>query len=337
MLTTQSCVLQKKIYTEDLHANFQEQKEKFIVDKGLEGDELSEFDVYFSDATIEKDYDVVSYNQVHAWIPLRWLIFNRWEVKYRLHQYMHNAYCLDLLPSIDAMVVNADLSGVKYIRFKDSTKNEFIKPGKKEYSKGVIGSAGGMVRDDLNFFINGGAFLSRDLSCLNSIRHEFGLFVGFNQKNTTNLASNTQQTFRDGGFFTLNYKLVYSYNVSEYFSNTWNIGMKRNGLFTEIGLDVDAINITGNSVKTESGSTLISSTRSRQTTLISPGVYTGLRYAVNPQLSLNLGASIYPIGLGSIGSTKTSIQGFPDIKQREGSLLSVVVSGRVFFRMIFTL
>ncbi len=333
ILTIQSCVVQKAVYTEDLNKNFNEQKEKFITNKRLAGDSINNFKVYYSDQTINRDYEVVSYNQVTSWIPFRPFVFKKWEVKYRLHQYMHNAYCLGLLQSIDAMIVDADLSGVKYIRYNDSKKNQFVKPGKQEYSRGVIGGLG----KSLSGIINGGYFLNRDVNCLKSNRHEFGFLAGLNAKVETKI-SNIQTTNKDGGFFTLNYKYVYSYNISEYFSNTWNKRMKGNGLFTELGLDVNVLNTTNNSSKKERGDALISSDKTRITSLFGLGVYTGLKCNLNSNMSLNLGASFNPIGLGNFNSNKRSYQLRPDEKYNSYQTLQLNdFSLRVFLRVIYNL
>jgi len=339
ILSIQSCVVQKEIYTGDLNKNFQEQKDKFIVNRGLEGDSINDFKVYYSDENISEDYEVVSYNQVSSWIPFRPFIFKKWEVKYRLHQYMHNAYCLGLLSSIDAMIVNADLTGVKYIRFNDSKKDEFIKPIKQNYSAGIIGGAGlSMTNLNLNPFITGAYFLNREVNCLKSKRHEFGMMVGLNVKDEFEQFS-TVTTTKDDGFFSLNYKYVYSYNISEYFSNTWNKGSGSNSLFTELGLDVNVLNISNNSSKTETGSTLISSDKERNTSLFKLGLYTGLTYNINSKVSLNLGASYNPIGLFNFNTNKTSSEGLPDTKSTSYNNTFKInyFSARVFFRVMYKL
>ena len=127
----QSCVSNKTVYTSELEKNFKEQKEEFIQQRGLGGSE-NDFDWYFSDETIDREYEVISYNHVNSFIPFKQFIFNRWQLKYRLHQYMHNAYCIGILPSVDAMLLDADLGGVKYIRYKDSKKAPFIIPTKQK-------------------------------------------------------------------------------------------------------------------------------------------------------------------------------------------------------------
>ena len=216
----QSCVSNKTVYTSELEKNFKEQKEEFIQQRGLGGSE-NDFDWYFSDETIDREYEVISYNHVNSFIPFKQFIFNRWQLKYRLHQYMHNAYCIGILPSVDAMLLDADLGGVKYIRYKDSKKAPFIIPTKQSFTKGISGGiavfpSNGII-DNENKIIIGNYHLNREINCTKSIRHEFGFLRGLSSKDEyKDWSNNTYDvTEKRGGFFSFNYKYVFSYNISD--------------------------------------------------------------------------------------------------------------------------
>lgn len=298
----QSCVVTKEVYVSELQRNFKEQQDKFLTQRGLDSSE-NHLTVYYSDETVDKEYDVVSYNHMKSFIPFRQLRYNRWQIKYRIHQYMHNAYCLGILGSIDAMIVDADLSGVKYIRYKNSSKEEFIIPKKQSYAKGLSGGVG--IKLPRVTTLTGSYNFSRDINCLESIRHEFGFLYGIRMKETSN-DGNIESIFKEGGFFSFNYKYVFAYNVSEYFSNTWNMGSGKHPLFTEIGLDVNFLDINSNSNIMKNGSTEISSNKVRNTSIFGLGAYLGLRYKISPSLGVNLGMSTNPIKLLNYTSNKVS-------------------------------
>ena len=298
----QSCVVSKEVYVSELKSNFKEQQDKFLTQRGL--DPLKNYlTVYYSDETIDKEYEVVSYNHVNSFIPFRQLRYKKWQIKYRIHQYMHNAYCLGILGSIDAMIVDADLSGVKYIRYKNSSREELIIPKKQSYTKGVSGGIGIKLPGVATF--TGSYNLSRDINCLKSVRHEFGFLYGLRMKKSSN-DGNIENISKEGGFFSFNYKYVFAYNVSEYFSNTWNIGSGKHPLFTEIGLDMNFIDRNSNSDIVKNGSTEISSSKNTNTSVLGLGAYLGLRYNISPGLGVNFGMSTNPIGLLNYTSNKVS-------------------------------
>lgn len=334
----QSCVLNKEVYTAELEENFKEQKSEFIQKRGLEGS-ANDFDVYFSDETIDKEYEVVSYNQVVSWIPLRPFIFNKWQIKYRLHQYMHNAYCLGILPSIDGMLVDADLTGVKYIRYKDSSKEAFVIPAKQDFTKGLSGGLGFTVPTiQSNQIITGSYHLNRNINCTKSIRHEFGFLYGLNSKDEYKDWNNYDVINKEGGFFSLNYKYIFSYNVSEYFSNTWNKGSGKNPFFTEIGFDMNTFDINSTSSTTMNGSAKISSSKNTFTTIFNLGAYVGLRYSLSSNLDLNLGLSSTPVGLFNFESGKASYLNQPETKSIDRSIFSMnSANPRILLRISYKL
>ena len=344
-----SCVVQKEIYKSELADNFTKQKNKFVEKKGIEKKSVEDFKVYYSDQDLGKDYEVVSYNQVSSWIPFRPLIYKKWEVKYRLHQYMHSAYCLGILPTIDAMIVNEDLSGVKYIRYKDSKKDPFEIPQKRPFTSGyIVGAAigftdfdafGGYVDNALKLrpIINTAYYKKRDLNCLKSIRHEFGLMLkpSYTSRDTT-----TYQITRstNSAFFSLNYKFVYSYDISEYFSSTWNKGSGNNKFDFELGLDAQLFQF--NLAKTTYTKILtdeIESIKYRDKSILLPGFYTGLTFQSSDNLGFNLGASIYPVSLFNFDKTTTTST-ITDIKTKtksRGIFRFNDFLPQVYFRLFF--
>ena len=297
----QSCVINKEVYTTKLTENFENQKEKFVQKRGLQ-DSINSFDFYFSDDNIKQEYEVISYNHVSSWLPFKPLIFKKWQMKYRLHQYMHNAFCLGILPTIDGMIVEPDLKGVNYIRYKDSDKEPFVIPAKQDYVSGISFGAGVSFPPGglgVRPAINGSYLLSRNINCLKSVRHEFGILYVIRKKQTI---SNT--TNKNGGLFSLNYRSILSYNVSEYFSNTWNIGKGKMPVFTEIGLNMNVSQINRESTKLENGSTLISLNNTTNTAIIGLGVYAGLRFKLTSKIDLNLSASNAPLRVFNLESQK---------------------------------
>ncbi len=316
VLGLQSCVMQKEVYTSELSKNFEDQKVKFIEKRGIEKESLEDFKVYYSDQKLDKEYEVVSYNQVNSWIPFRPFIFKKWEVKYRLHQYMHNAYCWGILPTIDAMIVNEDLSGVKYIRYKDSKKESFQIPQKQETQSGFI--LGGGIQFPLDYNFNNGKnyvrpiiapsyYLKRDINCLKSIRQEFGLLVkpGYTYNDTIYNYSVEEKS--QSAFFALNYKFIFSYNISEYFSNTWNKGGGKFDLKTEVGLDAQVFNFNPEKTTTTIiGTSNVSTDKIRNKSLLIPGIYAGLTYQTSSNFGINIGASIYPFSLFNYDKTISS-------------------------------
>jgi len=130
-----SCVVQTQVYKTELESNFKEQKNLFIKQRGLEKDSSYNFAIFFSDDNIVKDYEVLSYNHVRSWIPLKNLVFKKWQKKYKLLQYLHQLYCTGMLESCDAIIVDADLNGVKIIRYLDSKKAGFKIPIEQNFTK----------------------------------------------------------------------------------------------------------------------------------------------------------------------------------------------------------
>ena len=252
---------------------------------------------------IEKEYEVVSYNHFNSWIPFKLFFHKKWELKYRLHQYMHNAYCLGVLSNIDAMIVDADLNGVKYIRYKDSKKENFALPEKQALSPSVnfgIGTSFG-----LNPVLSGAYSLAKNFDCLKGVRHEFGLNYGFN-----NVEEYNNSVTKNYGFFTANYKYIYSYNLSEYFSSTCNIGNGSNFLFTEIGFDLNIYNSFNEGTQIDFvADDEVSRTTNIKTDLLQLGGYFGLRYSVSEKINFNLGVSYNPLGLLHKDRNTTIISG----------------------------
>lgn len=348
IILSHSCVVQKEIYKSELAENFTKQKNKFVEKKGIEKKSIEDFKVYYSDQDLNKDYEVVSYNQVSSWIPFRPLIYKKWEIKYRLHQYMHSAYCLGILPSIDAMIVNEDLSGVKYIRYKDSNKDPFEIPQKRPYESGVIFGGGVQLPFDYQYDYNNGKnnirpiintayYKRRDLNCLKSIRHEFGLMFkpSYTIRDTF---TNQIDKYSKSAFFSLNYKFVYSYDISEYFSSTWNKGSGNNKFDFELGLDAQLFQF--NLAKTTYTNILsddVESIKIRNKSILLPGFYSGLTFQSSNKLGFNLGASIYPVSLFNFDKrTVTSTVTDTKTKTRDSDIFSFnnflpVVYFRLFF------
>lgn len=302
----QSCVINKEVYTTKLSENFENQKEIFVQERGLQ-DSKNSFDFYFSDNNIEREYEIISYNHVSSWLPFKPLIFKKWQMKYRLHQYMHNAFCLGVLPTIDGMIVEPDLNGVNYIRYKDSDKEPFVIPAKQDYVSGVSFGAGVSFEDEIGIrpVINGSYFLSRNINCLKSIRHEFGVLYRIRKKVETN-NFNIDRIKKNGGFFSLNYRSILSYNLSEYFSNTWNKGKGNTPVFTEIGLNMNLLQINRSSNQYMDGSSQLSLSNTTNTTFVGVGVYFGFRFKLTSKVDLNLSASNAPLNLLNFESAKYS-------------------------------
>ena len=319
------------MYVSELRSNFKEQQDKFLKQRDLEPSE-NYLIVCYSDETIDKEYDVVSYNQINSFIPFRQLIYNKWQIKYRIHQYMHNAYCLGILGSIDAMIVDADLSGVKYIRYKNSSKEEFIIPKKQSYSKGVSRGVGITFKKIKT--LTGSYNFSRDINCSKSIRHEFGFLYGLRIKEASKIG-NIENINKSGGFFSLNYKYVFAYNVSEYFSNTWNMGSGKHPLFTEIGFDMNFIDRNSESIISKNGSTEISSIKETSTSIFGLGAYLGLRYKISPGIGVNTGMSSNPIGLFNYSSNKVSDETEAELISRLNFNFDAI-SPKMYLRFLYT-
>jgi hypothetical protein len=282
----QSCVINKEVYISEMEKNFQEQKNEFLEKRGLDKS-THYFDVYYSDNSVKKEYDVVSYNHVDSWIPLRPFIYKKWQVKYRLHQYMHNAYCLGVLPSIDAMIVDADLSGVKYIRYKNSTKEAFVIPTEPGYTNGIIGGIGLTISSPPELsIITGGFQRKKEINCVKSIRKEYG-FV-FKKLGEESSSSSKQDPY---GIFALNYKYIFSNSISEYLSNTWNVRPGKSSLYTEFGLDMNLFETISTHSEFSDGK------KDKETTFLKLGPYAGLRLAVTDKIDFNLGVSVLPIAV----------------------------------------
>ena len=299
-----SCVLNKEVYTKKLSENFEEQQETFREKRSLQ-DSIYNFDFYYSDDQIEKDYEIVSYNHVTSWLPLKLLIFKSWQNKYKLHQYMHNAYCLGILPTIDGMIVEPDLNGVNYIRYKDSKKDPFVIPVKQSYSSSLAFGGGVNVNFDTGIrpVFNGSYLLSRNLNCLKTVRHEIGMLYGLRKKETFESGSYSEID-KYGGFFSMNYRAIASYNISEYFSNTWNKGRGKIALYTEIGLNTHFLQINRESFEEINGTTLSYFSKRTNTAVFGIGAYAGLRFQLGSDVNLILSASNGPVRLLNFASNK---------------------------------
>lgn len=298
----QSCVTSKDVYVSELKKNFEAQKHTFIEKKGLDIT-LNSLDVYFSDELIDKEYEVVSYNHVNSWLPFRAFTYNKWELKYRLHQYMHNAYCLGILESVDAIVVDSELSGVKYIRYKDSKKEPFVIPEAQPFSSSI--NLGGGLSFARSGVLNGSYAMSKNIDCLRGRRREFGFNFGLNKVTEATGSKNMSD-----GFFNLNYKYIFSYNLSEYFSSTWNIGNGKRFVYSEVGFDFNLYNrYNTNTTITSSGGTELSRSKTINTDFIQLGGYAGLRYAISEKLNVSLGISSNPLGIISFEDNISIVSG----------------------------
>ena len=320
-------MVQKITYKSELSENFNQQKEKFLTQRGLKGDPKYALEVYFSDEVLAKEYEVLSYNQVKSWrmIKLENLGSYRWEKKYRLHQYMHTAYCTGVLTSADAMIVDADLSGVKFVRYKDSNKDNLSLPAKQGFVKSVTLGGGVNFERPFSSMVAASYNLNRELNCSRSIRHEFGFIYGFNRKSDSyypeNFNNNVQSSdllTKEKGFITFNYKLLNSFNMSEYFSSTWNFAPRKNPVYYEFGLNMNLFEVKSYSqLGTVSQYASWPSTTPIETsysykenniTVFDLGLYVGLRWEIS-DVNISLGLANSPYGFFNLTRIKRVVGG----------------------------
>ena len=169
-----SCVTTKKYLVNDLESNFKLNKEKFYEKKGLNDKPEYKIEVTYDDNNLSQDYDVLSYNKVKSIKPFLIFYKNYWFNNKRIFQILHYGYCNGLIEHSDGVIIEPDLGAFKYVRYKNSSKPQYVEPEKEKFSK-FISIGGGIDRSESGgsniiggngyLYTNVGLSLERKIDC----------------------------------------------------------------------------------------------------------------------------------------------------------------------------
>lgn len=237
-----SCVTSKKYLVHELHSNFKKNQEKFYEKKGLVDKPEYDLELIYDDNNLTKEYEVLSYNNVNSVKPFLIFYKNKWYNNKRIFQIFHYGYCSGLIEHSDGLIIEPDLESFKYVRYKNSSKPQYVEPEKKSYSKAVsIGS--GLEIPDFGEYVytNFGLSLNRKIDCFSSITHDFELGFGFSEKyEYTDFGIDYKNTYSKNYF---RYRLLYKYSISAWLTNTYNVNFKNSDVITfNIGPNFDFFN-----------------------------------------------------------------------------------------------
>ena len=232
-----SCVTHQKYLISDLETKFIENKEKFYESKGLKDKPEYKIEVTYADENLSQDYDVIAYSSVNSVKPFYFLYKNKWMNNQRIFQILHYGYCVGLIEHSDGLIIEPDLGSFKYVRYKNSTKTEYVEE-KANFTKLVSFGSGLEVIGDGNenlIYANVGLSFDKKLDCISSISHGFELGFAF-PKETSAFGDN--KVVASSNY--LRYRLLYKYSLSGWLTNTYNVSFKNeNAITVNVGPNVD--------------------------------------------------------------------------------------------------
>lgn len=224
-----SCVSHKKYLVSNLETKFVENKEKFYESKGLKDKPEYKIDVSYSDENLPQDYDVIAYSGVNSVKPFYFLYKNKWMNNQRIFQILHYGYCVGLIEHSDGLIIEPDLGAFKYVRYKNSTKPEYVEE-KASFTKLIsFGSGMDLIGGDDNnlIYANVGLSFDKRLDCMTSISHGFELGVGMPKETSV---SGDNKSVVSSNY--LRYRLLYKYSISGWLTNTYNVSFKKENVLT---------------------------------------------------------------------------------------------------------
>ena len=275
-----SCVTHKQYLISELQSNFLTNKDKFYESKGLNDKPEYNIIIYY-DNKLSKDYEVLSYNTISSFKPFLIFYRNHWMVNKRIFQILHYGYCTGLIEHSDGILIEPDLSAVKFVRFEGSRKTEYVKPQKTKFSPGISVGAGFEFMEPLYTFARAGFSLDKSLNCFLSLSHNFELGFGYRKKTgSPSYMNKYSKTY-------MRYRLLFKYSISEWLVNTYNINAKKDGAFTfNIGPNFD---LFYNSISRELSNDIITYKYVRKHPF-SLGLSLGFDLKVNDKVTFEIGA-----------------------------------------------
>ena len=180
-LIMQSCVSQKVWVREELEEKFEDNYEEFMQEKGVEDNQNLALEVFFDEREVENNYEVITYNEVIPALPFSVFYRGYWWNKYRLHTFLHHAYCTGLWEYADGFIAEPEMGTIKFIRYEESDKPIFegisslISNNKSLLFGTNINTEGSFL-----YYIHAGYSIGKTKNCMYNIRHDFIGRIGMN-------------------------------------------------------------------------------------------------------------------------------------------------------------
>ena len=304
-LIMQSCVSQKVWVREELEERFEDNYEEFMQEKGVEDNQNLALDVFFDEREVENNYEVITYNEVIPALPFSIFYRSYWWNKYRLHTFLHHAYCTGLWEYADGFIAEPEMGTIKFIRYAESDKPIFEGMSSLiSNNKSLLFGTNINTEGSFLYYIHAGYSIGKTKNCMYNIRRDFIGRIGMNSNKIVELelqplpTSTPPQSNKITQFilaYDIQYRWIHSYAISEYLSNAFNKNTKIPNLFFELGPVINVISGRYTTIKNNEGKNKISSAEN----FYIDG-YLGLKYNATNKIGIIVNYEIPLFSLESI-------------------------------------